>query len=167
MKITNNSISLAGEFAVLSKLALYGYDASMTLGHTKHVDILVSHPKTGKMYQLEVKTKFGSIGGRPTESYLFGNSSGWVMQEKHEKIMDKNLFYCFVDMGAGVHPTKFFIVPSKVVAQYCRAENRLWLRDDRSHKQITMRTFRIGFSKRGYQIPTPSAKRYENNWQFK
>ena len=42
--INTNSISLAGEFAALSQLALRGYDANMTLGRTKSVDILVSNP---------------------------------------------------------------------------------------------------------------------------
>ncbi len=46
--INSNSVSLAGEFAVLSQLALRGYDANMTLGRTKGVDILVSNPKTGR-----------------------------------------------------------------------------------------------------------------------
>ena len=54
--INSNSVSIAGEFAVLSQLALQGYDANMTLGHTKCVDILVSNPETGKLYQIEVKT---------------------------------------------------------------------------------------------------------------
>ena len=45
-KITRNSVSLAGEFAALSQLALRGYDANMTLGRTKSVDILVSNPAT-------------------------------------------------------------------------------------------------------------------------
>ena len=57
-KINSNSISLAGEFAVLSQLALRGYDANMTLGNTKGVDILVSNPVNEKMYQLEVKTNY-------------------------------------------------------------------------------------------------------------
>ena len=43
-KINRNSVSLAGEFAALSQLALRGYDANMTLGRTKSVDILVSNP---------------------------------------------------------------------------------------------------------------------------
>jgi hypothetical protein len=50
--INTNSISLAGEFAALSQLALRGYDANMTLGRKKSVDILISNPQTGKMYQL-------------------------------------------------------------------------------------------------------------------
>ena len=55
-QLNNNSVALAGEFAVLSQLALHGYDANLTLGRTKSVDILVSHPQTGRMYKLEVKT---------------------------------------------------------------------------------------------------------------
>jgi hypothetical protein len=40
-RIPRNSVGLAGEFVVLSQLTLYGYDAGMTLGHTKNIDILV------------------------------------------------------------------------------------------------------------------------------
>src|SRR5262245_32284853 len=61
-KINSNSVSLAGEFAVLSQLALRGYDANMTLGRTKSVDILVSNPVNGQMYQLEVIAY--QLGGR-------------------------------------------------------------------------------------------------------
>ncbi len=46
-----NSISLAGEFFTLGQLALRGFDANMTLGHTKSVDILLSAPK-GKLSRL-------------------------------------------------------------------------------------------------------------------
>jgi len=38
-KTNINAVSLAGEFAVLSQLALRGYDAIMTLGHTKAVHL--------------------------------------------------------------------------------------------------------------------------------
>ena len=37
--------SLAGEFLVLGELALRGLDGTLTLGHTKGVDILVHNPK--------------------------------------------------------------------------------------------------------------------------
>ena len=55
-KISKNQIALAGEFAVLSQLSLHGFDANLTLGNTKGVDILVSNPETGSMKRLEVKT---------------------------------------------------------------------------------------------------------------
>ena len=57
-KTNINAVSLAGEFIVLSQLALRGYDANMTLGHTKGVDILVADPRSGRMRKLEVKTNY-------------------------------------------------------------------------------------------------------------
>jgi hypothetical protein len=83
--INNNSVALTGEFAVLSQLALRGYDANMTLGRTKSVDILVSNPETGKMHQLEVKTNFRNTRNQLSESKVHGKTlSGWMMSEKHE-----------------------------------------------------------------------------------
>src|SRR3954462_3819978 len=96
-KITSNSVSLAGEFAVLSQLALRGFDANMTLGNTKGVDILVSHPETDSMYRLEVKT---ALNSKPWRSKRFGNIvASWPMGDKHEKNVDRKLFYCFVGIA--------------------------------------------------------------------
>src|SRR5665647_1187676 len=92
--LDKNSISLAGEFAVLSQLALRRYDANMTLGRTKGVDILVSNPETGRMLKLEVKTNFSSSRRAVGNSRLFGNfRSAWMMNEKHEEMLDPALFY--------------------------------------------------------------------------
>src|ERR1700693_6108454 len=98
-KISSNSVSLAGEFAALSRLALWGYDANMTLGRTKNVDILVSNPRTNQFYQLEVKTNLDSRK-RPPVSKVFGRFvSGWIMSEKHESISRPVLWYCFVTIS--------------------------------------------------------------------
>jgi hypothetical protein len=50
-----NYTSLAGEFFVLGELALRRLDASMTLGHTKEIDILVLNRATGRTFKVEVK----------------------------------------------------------------------------------------------------------------
>lgn len=167
-KISSNSVSLAGEFAVLSQLALRGYDANMTLGHTKGVDILVSDPSTHQMHQLEVKTNFQNSRNQPSNSKLFGRTlSGWIMNKKHETIDDPNLFYCFVNISKDTSVFKFYIVPSDIVASYVKEEHALWLKADRKHKDSLMRMFRIGLEKEKYQVPTPVAEKYENNWAFK
>jgi hypothetical protein len=49
----NTRLSLAGEFAVLSQLALRGKDTNLILGQ---IDILNSDPETDGMLKLEVKT---------------------------------------------------------------------------------------------------------------
>jgi hypothetical protein len=100
--ISKNQISLAGEFAALSQLALRGFDANMTLENAKGVDILVSHPDTEAMYRLEVKTTTNS---RPYRNGTFGNiAAAWRMGDKHEKNIDHKLFYCFV------HRQKYSVV---------------------------------------------------------
>lgn len=164
-RINNNSVSLAGEFAVLSQLALRGYDANMALGHTKGVDILVSNPITGKMLKLEVKTTFRNAG---RNSGLFGKFiSSWMMNEKHEKMRDQTLFYCFVNISEDTKKFRYFIVPSRVVANYISREYQLWLDENDTHSRNNkMRTFRIGLASEKYAIPTPIADDYEDNWKF-
>ncbi len=168
-KLSSNSVSLAGEFAVLSELALRDVNANMTLGNTKNVDILVSNPRTKKMYRLEVKTSHGSARSKPSNSKLFGLAMYWMMGEKHEKIEDENLLYCFVHIDSAKDGTKyrFFIVPNKVVAEYVSAEHKHWrARGTDKGNPNAMRTFRIGVKNEHYPIPTPIADDYENNWSF-
>lgn len=167
-KISKNSVSLAGEFAVLSQLVLRGYDANMTLGHTKGVDILVSDPKSDKMFKVEVKTSFAI---KPSRSKLFGLTLSWMMMDKHETISDTNLYYCFVNIEKQTNIFRFFIVPSVIVAEYVRVQHQFWLTHrptlSEKEKAIPMRQFRIGLEENDYQIPTPLAKEFESKWKFK
>jgi hypothetical protein len=170
-KISSNSTSLAGEFAVLSQLALRNYDANMTLGRTKSVDILVSNPTDGRMYQLEVKTNFKNSRDPLSKSQVHGNFlSGWIMHKKHESIATPSLFYCFVNILKDTNSFKFYIVPSKVVAQYVKEQHVLWLQmkkaEGKAVKDSDMRIFRIGNKAEKYRISTPTAEQYENNWDF-
>jgi len=163
-KLNKNSISLAGEFAVLSQLSLRGFDANMTLGHTKGVDILVSDPYSGKMYKVEVKTSFKNI---PMKSRFSGLTLSWVLNEKAEKISTINHFYCFVNIEQNTNSFRFFLIPSKIVSDFITIGHKKWLSDDKDHKDNPMRQFRIGLEdKSKYKIIIPLAKDYENNWNF-
>lgn len=166
-RISPNSVSLAGEFAALSRLALWGYDANMTLGRTKNVDILVSNPTTNQLYQLEVKTNLDSRK-RPPVSKIFGRYlTDWIMNQKHESISRPNLWYCFVTIGLESKVARYFIVPSTIVAQYIEAAHSLWLELTQNNKDTPMRLFRIGFNDEQYRIPTPTVEQFEDNWEFK
>jgi hypothetical protein len=169
-KLDKNSVSLAGEFAVLAQLALRGYDANMTLGRTKGVDILV--PKTKKMYKLEVKTKYRTSRKESRRSKVHGTVIGeWMMSKGNEKLVDSSLFYCFVIICQPTSSFEYFIVSSQVVARYVRMEHRHWLREKRSAKQkvidTNMRMFRMGFRGNKYPIATPIVERYKDNWSFR
>lgn len=171
-KKDNNSISLAGEFAVLSQLMLHNYDANMTLGRTKSVDILVSDPATKKMYKLEVKTKFCTGVGEVKKSKIFGTVKGeWFMEQKHESLDDPSLFYCFVNIRKAKTAFEFYIVPSRVVATYVKQQHAYWLKETKRlgkpGKDSEIRSFRLGIKGEEYAVPTPLAERYANGWDFR
>jgi hypothetical protein len=160
---------LAGEFATLSQLALRGYDANMTLGNTKGVDILASDPDSDRMFRIEVKTSGYRTrkGMASSRSRLFGHCFTWIMSMKHETLVDPKLFYCFVNIeGVDATEFRFFIVPSDVVAAYVRCQHQVWLGSDPSHKDSNMRVFRLALGDEEHPLPTPTANRYENNWEF-
>jgi len=154
---------------VLSQLALRGYDANMTLGKTKGVDILLSDPGSGRMLRLEVKTNYRGSHSAGWSSYLFGKClSAWIMGEKHETNEDPDLVYCFVNISEDTKKFRFFIVPSAIVAKYVKEQHKLWLDSKESHSRTNkMRTFRIGLEEERYPITTPLASIYEHNWEFK
>ena len=164
--ISRSQISLAGEFAVLSQLSLRGFDANLTLGNTKNVDILISDPKENKLYKCEAKTSYAS---KPSRSKLFGYTLSWFMSEKHETINDPNLFYCFVSISEDFEKYRYFMVPSKVVAKYVKKQHEVWVKENPSvADDISIRQFRIGLEKRSrYSFNTPLAQDYENNWSLK
>ncbi|MGH9509291.1 MAG: hypothetical protein ACRD2Q_05965 [Terriglobales bacterium] len=154
-----NAIALAGEFAVAAQLMLLGYDASLTFGHTKSIDILVSKPG-GSMFRLECKT---SKKAERNEK-LFGRTLAWTMSAKHEKIIDPTLFCSFVSIGNDNRSFRYFIVPSKVVARYVDVEHRHWMKHHPSARGSDMRSFRIGLPKEQYSFETPLASTYEDTW---
>jgi hypothetical protein len=162
--LSKNSVALAGEFAVLSQLALRGFDANMTLGNTKAVDILAAHPTDGRVLKIEVKTAFGN---KPARSKLFGYHLGWVVSEKNERIEEPHLFYCFVSIDRSSYQCRFFIIHSSLVACYVRDQHQYWLRDpEQHHVDNPIRVFRIGLDEERYPVHTPLAKTHENCWDF-
>lgn len=162
-KLNSNSIALAGEFLVLAKLTLLGHIATLTLGNTKSIDILVSS-KRGKMLRVEVKTSTKESG---THSQ-FGNALFWHMHQKHEFNRDKSLIYCFVYLKnrQNFQTARIFIVPSENVAEYVKEQDRHY-HEDLPHRKITkhtpLRMFRIALDAKSHGLP---AKDFEDKWSY-
>jgi hypothetical protein len=175
VKKNTNNIGLAGEFAVLSALNLHRWNASLTLGNTKSVDIIAYRDDNPKTVKIEVKTS--SSSGKFTNSKIFGKTISWRMDQKHEKLLNEDLFYCFVrwnkdvkksfDPKESVFPV-FYIVPSKVVAKYIKTEHELWRKEKKKKSNFTlkMRNFRLGDESGKYKIETHKAEKYENAWNI-
>jgi len=150
----STQIGLTGEFYTLAQLMQHGLVATLTLGNTKGVDILVSNPELNRLYKVEVKT-----GNRPpARESLFGEElhHAWPMGAKHERIDDDTLFYCFVVLRGTDELPRFFIVPSAYVAAYVREQHAYWVRKKHpSGADTTMRRFRI---------PVSDPLGFEGNW---
>jgi hypothetical protein len=100
---------MAGEFLTVVKLFKRGYQASVTFGNAKGVDVFVYNTETNKSFNVQVKTlrqkncfpiKRESI--RPDHIYIFIVLYAWDKQEEffivpgHEILNDVNKFF-----GAG------------------------------------------------------------------
>jgi hypothetical protein len=150
----NTQIGLAGEFYVLAQLVQHDLIATLTLANTKGVDILVANPDLNRLFKIEVKT----TDSDPRYESLFANEPcyGWPMSTKHERLIDADLFYCFVVLRGCTQLPRFFIVPSRYVATYVRAQHAYWLRTrQKPVADTTMRRFRI---------PASDPLGFENNW---
>lgn len=139
--MTSNNIGLAGEFYVMHKLFLKGYEASLTLGNTKGVDILVYNPKNQKQFKVEVKTSTTIQNAK-----LFGKNMTWFMNKKHESINDNNLIYCFVFIDkTGKEKTRIFFYRPEDINLYIYTQHKKWLHAEHKKKvkDTDMRLFRI------------------------
>ena len=131
-KLSPDLVGVSGEYFVAAELSKRGYIASITLRNTKGVDILCSNSEASKTVGIQVKTNSGS--GR-----------SWILSKKAEDNFAENLFYVFVNLHSNQRHPEFFVVPSKVVAQYCKNGHAEWLntpgRNGQKRKDSNMRKF--------------------------
>lgn len=162
--LTKSQKSLAGEFAVLSQLYLRGYEANLTLGNAKGIDILVTDPSSGKMFKIEVKT---SPHKEVSEAFVgTGKFMYWVMGAKHAEKPESDLFYCMVSILSD-GSFRYFVLPALIIAEYIRDEYAEYLRTHPhiQPKATLMRKLRIALDNPSlYLFEQPSAIKYENNW---
>ena len=151
---THNEVGLAGEFHVLAQLCQRGYSAHPTLGNTKGMNILVVDQESGYMLKIEVKTARDALRA-PTKRAWWQ----WPLTSRAEEIVSPNLVYCFVHLGeVGVLP-RFFLVPSKVVAERCSSDHAEWVAASPEGK----REARLNTSIRNFWF-YDDENSYENDW---
>jgi len=150
--MNNTQTGLAGEFYTLAQLCARGFIATLTLGNTKGVDILVTNQEINKLFKVEVKTS--TIKESYSRIFEDGITYDWMMNKKHETMIQDNLIFCFVHLADNDHLPKFYLVPSKDVAKQVRQSHQFWLKR-RNVKDTSIRTFRIHLDNRNG---------YENNW---
>lgn len=111
--LSNSLLGAAGEHLVLSRLLSRGVLASAAPTGFEAVDILVQPLSPSGPRTVQVKATLSS------------EKVGWWLSEKHERISDPGLIYCFVTLA----PTSqiVYVIPAPVVAQAITTDHRGWL----------------------------------------
>jgi|GEM_PF-6572559 len=100
-----NSSNLAAEFYVASLLYRLGYTATITLGHTKEIDIVVYDEKTKRTVTIDVKG--------------LKNTTNWVMPDESKLSPRKTHFFALVTFRNKIRdlsavPEVFFVPSTRV-----------------------------------------------------
>jgi hypothetical protein len=130
-RVTKSLSGVAGEYFVAAELSRRGYLASITLRNTRGIDVLVTNADASKSAGIQVKTNQNSI-------------KKWILNIKAENLFSETLYYVFVDLNGDALPT-FHVVPSTIVAEYCRTTHAQWLstpgRSGQKHNPSDIRNF--------------------------
>jgi hypothetical protein len=123
---------VAGEYFVAAELSRRGFIASITLRSARGIDILVAHPNGSRFLGIQVKTNQHS-------------QRSWPLHEKVETTSRPDLFFVFVNLNGSGEPS-YHVVPSFVVAEYCRSRHAAWLarpgKGGRPHRDNPVREFK-------------------------
>lgn len=132
IKIDSGLTGIAGEYLVAGELSRRGYVASITLRNTRGIDIVATNRDASKSIGIQVKAS-ASI------------QRNWILNKKGEDFYSDTLFYVFVNLKEVDERPEFFIVPSKVVADYIRNGHAQWLKTPskkgQPHRDTPMRQF--------------------------
>lgn len=129
-ELSSGLSGVAGEYFVAAELSRLGFIASVTLRNSRGIDILATSP-AGRSISIQVKTNQFS-------------KRDWLLKSNVEKEGRPDHFFVFVNLNGSGAPT-FHIVPSNVVAEYCRRSHEEWLespgKGGRAHRDTPMRRF--------------------------
>lgn len=162
-KIEDKFVRTSGKYSAILKLLQLRYTINLKILKYGHTQLLFSPEpfNAEKSKELLINTLcYQDV----MNSKDFGKTYGWMLKDYNEKKKDDKLFYCFVFFDYRKRNHRFFIVPSKIVAEYIKETHLIWLTGKVSRKDTVLRVFRIGFEGEHYKYPTPLASQYENRW---
>jgi len=146
-------LSQAGKYFMMAQLTLRDFSVETVKDKYGQTRILAKK-KALNSIEIIVKTSASPL----INEALFSDIPiyPWVMNQKHETIIEDNLYYCFVNITDPSKTPLFFIVPSDVVAEYVKWQHEYWLESRKSPVNSTeMRRFRISEN---------DPNQYLNNW---
>lgn len=131
-KTTSLLAGVAGEYFVAAELSRRGWIASISLRNTRGIDILVTNAEASRSVTIQCKTNQTS-------------KATWILHEKSETFVSTSHFYIFVVLGGSLERPRYYIVPSRDVAEHIRQDHARWLselgRGGRPHTDNSIRKF--------------------------
>lgn len=154
---TTTLTGAAGEHYVMYRLLRMGYVAGLSPQGAPNSDIIVTSVDGERTAVLQVKTR-----------NELGSDGGWHMKRKHEDLISKNLFYCFVDFR---DKPVVYIIPSKVVAEVLGEAHKTWLRtpgkNGRKHNDTEMRRLLPNYKNLNLNNYSNGwLEKYKENWKI-
>ena len=150
-------VGAAGEHLVLSRLLSRGLLASQAPRGTRKADVLLNPLDGGTPRLIQVKTRTAD-----------GGPLGWHMGAKHEEMVEKDLFYCFVNLD--LYAPSVYIVPSKVVAKVVREVHAEWLarpgRNGQAHNDSDMRRIKVEYGPNFTCVKSGWMDNYHEAWDL-
>ena len=152
-KISKQNIGNAGEYFIAYILSKEGFVVTITLGRNIGYDIIAINPKN-KTVKIQVKTTQRE------------NAKDFPMTEKHENLIEDNLFYAFVRLKDYNSVPDFWILPSKLVANVIKRSHEIWMetpaKNGGKHSKTSIRAFILKgkFSPVGWE---EELKKYKSN----
>jgi len=137
-ELTRSLNSIAGAYFVAGELSQRGHIATVTVRNTRGIDVLASKLDGSKSVSILVRTS--SVKER--ENY----TRSWSMGKRDENVFSDYLFYVFVDIKYNNEKPDYYVVKSKIVAEYVKAIHHEYLKsggDGKPHPEGEMRAFVI------------------------
>lgn len=132
-KISGILTGVSGEYFVAAELSRRGYISSVTLKNTKGIDILVTNESAKRTIGIQVKTNQT-------------NRRAWVLNKNAEEFYANDLYYVFVNLIGINQLPEYYIVPSRIVANWIKVDYQKWFetpgKKGQLHNHTQIRMFR-------------------------
>ncbi len=147
----------AGEHYIIFRLLELGHIAGLAPQGASNLDLIVTDIEGKRQVAIQVKTRLRK-----------GSDNGWHMKVKHEKLIEKNLYYCFIDLPNEIDKVPVvYIISSKAVAEVISTAHKIWLslpgKKGKPHKDTDMRRFLPDYSKT-LKTDHPFIKEHSEGW---
>jgi len=159
-KLLQAQVRSVGEHYVVARLTALGFIVGLAPENTRAVDIIAMSEDGKRNLQIQVKTR---TEGRSADK-------GWMMNEKHESLVNDNLYYIFVtlpEVWADKNQPTTYILPSKKVANVLKQSHKDWKtspgRRGQKRNDTKMRRIKPVYSD-SPSIPSDWMEQYRDNW---